>query len=311
MDTPKKLCPMCGQELDLAPEFWHRDNSAKDGFRGRCKSCENAIKRGELYLLKSQLGKYGNADDRRRCFICQGWFPATDEYFHRKKAGKYGLLSRCRTCASLIRRGLLCPIDPYKCESGFKRCAKCAKCKPANRNYFDGDNRKSDSLEATCIICTRLTTRILRALNPEKRHKEGKLYREKYPNRVNAVRKSWKKRNPHKNSLYVHRRLARKHSLPDTFSEDDYQRMMEYWGGKCALSGEAGKITLDHWIPLSDPACPGTTATNILPMLSTLNYSKNAQNPQVWLRRKFGTEKAQEILRRIEHYFEWIKEQGS
>src|SRR5581483_2176482 len=56
--------------------------------------------------------------------------------------------------------------------------------------------------------------------------------------------------------------VARKRSLPDTFTERDWQRALEYWDYKCAVCGRPRglwhTLAADHWIPLTAPDCPGT-----------------------------------------------------
>lgn len=38
-----KLCPRCGEEKELSPQFWYRNSQTKDGFHGYCKECKSAI----------------------------------------------------------------------------------------------------------------------------------------------------------------------------------------------------------------------------------------------------------------------------
>jgi hypothetical protein len=67
---------------------------------------------------------------------------------------------------------------------------------------------------------------------------------------------------------------------------------------------------MDHWIPLSSPGCPGTVATNMVPLchgIGGCNNSKCDRDPQGWLLEKFGERKALEILERIPAYFRQLK----
>ena len=34
-----KKCSKCGEEKELTAEYWHKDKSKKDGYRGQCKEC--------------------------------------------------------------------------------------------------------------------------------------------------------------------------------------------------------------------------------------------------------------------------------
>lgn len=73
------------------------------------------------------------------------------------------------------------------------------------------------------------------------------------------------------------------------------------------------KFHQDHFIALTDtrPNNPGTVPTNIVPSCGICNDSKGNKNAAEWLIAKFGKRRAYAILKRIEIYFEWVKEQNS
>src|SRR5512141_2961524 len=89
--------------------------------------------------------------------------------------------------------------------------------------------------------------------------------------------------------------VLRKRKLPDTFTDQDWQRALEYWDYKCAVCGRPRglwhTLAADHWIPLSDPECPGTIPTYIVPLChgeGGCNNSKRSRSPQAWLEAKLG-----------------------
>jgi 5-methylcytosine-specific restriction endonuclease McrA len=100
-----------------------------------------------------------------------------------------------------------------------------------------------------------------------------------------------------------HRYQARRRELPDAFTHDEWIATIDYWRNCCAYCGQTGKLTLDHYIPLSDPNCPGTVAHNIVPACGKCNTSKRNHPIDTWLVKKFGKEQAQEIAARIQAYF--------
>lgn len=93
--------------------------------------------------------------------------------------------------------------------------------------------------------------------------------------------------------------------------------MLAYWHHACAICGnEEGvywTLAYDHFIPLASPACPGTTAGNMLPLCHTrraaplgtpcCNNAKSSKDPHVWLVERYGARKAAQIERRIAAYF--------
>jgi hypothetical protein len=109
--------------------------------------------------------------------------------------------------------------------------------------------------------------------------------------------------------------IVRKRRLPDTFTDQDWQRALEYWGHQCAVCGRPRglwhTLAADHWIPLSDPDCPGTIPTNIVPLChgeGGCNNSKRSRSPQDWLEAKLGRKQAFQKLIEIDAYFLWVKD---
>jgi hypothetical protein len=110
--------------------------------------------------------------------------------------------------------------------------------------------------------------------------------------------------------------LTRKRELPHSFTGKDWDRALDYWGHKCAICerprGLWHTLAQDHWIPLTNPDCPGTDPTNILPLChgtDGCNNSKGKHNPETWLKKKLGKKKATQKLAEIHAYFEWTQDQ--
>ena len=135
----------------------------------------------------------------------------------------------------------------------------------------------------------------------------GRLSYQKNPQRL----VTWRRANLATVRLIASRRRARKKNLPDTFTLTDRQFMLSYWHHACAVCGNQEGLwwTLadDHWIPLSDPQCPGTVPENIVPLChgtNGCNNSKNdTRNPQAWLESRYGRAKARRIMKTIAAYF--------
>jgi hypothetical protein len=116
-------------------------------------------------------------------------------------------------------------------------------------------------------------------------------------------------------AVNTHMRRARLAAVPAAFTMADAAFMRRYFGYACAACGRQEGfewiIANDHWIPLSDPACPGTVPTNMIPLchgIGGCNNTKNKANPLLWLRRRFGPRKAASIQRKIEAYFALLRE---
>jgi hypothetical protein len=110
--------------------------------------------------------------------------------------------------------------------------------------------------------------------------------------------------------LYQSMRRTRVQELPATFTPEDEAFMLQYWSYACAACGNQNGfewfLALDHWIPVKSPECPGTIATNMIPLChgtGGCNNSKHNLPPEEWLVRRFGARKAKAIAKKVQEYF--------
>ena len=153
-------------------------------------------------------------------------------------------------------------------------------------------------------------SRAYRLANLEQCRAANRTYRLEHQEQLRASRKKYYGKYPMSALLGNIRRRARKRSLPDTFSKDDLHFMLTYWHHACAVCGNQRgffwTLQNDHWIPITDPRCPGTIATNMVPLCGGeggCNNSKNKYDPHTWLMRRYGARKASVIEQRITTYF--------
>lgn len=226
----------------------------------------------------------------KTCTSCKQSFPATPEYFPRDKNKRDGLFSWCKQCKSASDKYY--KRLPAKREQERQR-KQSAEYRAYNRNY-------AKSYWA----------------NPEKRvaikaHRSTPEYRALDRDRAKVLRKKSRYRLLH--NISSQRRRARIHTLDAHFTEVDWLACLDYFDHKCAVCGRPQglwhKLAADHWIPLNCSTCPGTVPTNIIPLchgVGGCNNSKGDRLPKEWLLWKFGQFKADEILKRIDDYFQWI-----
>lgn len=232
----------------------------------------------------------------------------------------------------------------YTTNPPLKRCSKCGIEKPATIDNFPPRKGSPSGLKGTCRICNRIRLRQYRAKNKDAisartRQKRStghmrEVDRARYArNKMEYLeyQRNWRKRNPEKHrniikryetkhpqirSVVHQKRRARKNNLPDQFTDYDWQIAIDYFNGRCAVCGRPQgfwhRLAADHWIPISSPDCPGTIPENMIPLCQGMdgcNNSKHDKPAVEWLILKFGKQKANAILKRIEAYFEWIKKQ--
>jgi hypothetical protein len=111
----------------------------------------------------------------------------------------------------------------------------------------------------------------------------------------------------------------RDRGLPNHFTRDHELFMLDYWQDHCAVCGATAnfwrRIAWDHWIPISNPACPGTVPSCILPLCHArkgattvpgaraCNNSKGKKDPVTWVLKRLGQKKGKAKIKEIEAYF--------
>lgn len=126
-----------------------------------------------------------------------------------------------------------------------------------------------------------------------------------------AYARVWRRHNRGKANANAARYEQRVKALPDTLTDQEWQAALDYFGGCCAIcerpAGLWHRIVKGHWIPLSDPECPGTVALNIIPICDGqdgCNQAQKGKSPSLWLVQRFGNgREGQKIRSRIEGYF--------
>lgn len=146
----------------------------------------------------------------------------------------------------------------------------------------------------------------------ERKRRWNKLPKSKETNRQYIQRPKVKRMR----NISHHNRKARKRSLPNTLTHNQWQACLNYWHGCCAICGKQlndmfgdFKAHADHWIPLSYEGDdnPGTVVTNMIALCKFCNLSKRATMPNKWLEREFGKRKAKQIAERVQTYFDSLE----
>src|SRR5258708_1456733 len=90
---------------------------------------------------------------------------------------------------------------------------------------------------------------------------------------------------------------TRLRNLPNTFTEVQRKFALQYWQGRCAICGKESQC-FDHWIPISNIACPGTVADNLIPLCLQCNSIKGSRGEE-WLIAEYGSS----LVEAIHSYF--------
>jgi len=235
--------------------------------------------------------------DWKRCSECKQYFPRTTEYFHKCKYRVDGLNNWCKACRHKHQLSIRAAKHDY---DQIYVALNYEKITERNHNYrlSNADEIKRRKREAY----QRNRIKVLA------KQREYNSRPDKRDQRNRTANLAW------------HRRRARLLSLPVTFTAQDWQRALDYFGGCCAICGSPPGlwhvIAKEHWISLNDPRedNPGTVPTNILPMCHSRKHGEGGCNnlkgdadPVEWLIQRLGRGKAAKKLKEIEAYFEWVK----
>ena len=144
----------------------------------------------------------------------------------------------------------------------------------------------------------------------EKRNAYSRENHAKNADAINARHAEYLKENPQVVRRYNQRRKAHQRGLPHTFTPAQEAFMFAYWQHACAICGNQQgffwTLVGDHVIPLSSPSCPGTVASNMIPLCNGrggCNSSKKHQAMEPWLLKRVGPQKTKKILKAIATYF--------
>lgn len=116
-----------------------------------------------------------------------------------------------------------------------------------------------------------------------------KQYRNEYRNRPEVIEK-------HRAiaRINVQKRNALKKQLPNSFTDQDWQKTLEYFNHKCVYCGSSERLEQDHFIPITKNG--GYTPNNIVPACKTCNLRKYNYSPEQWC--------SPEIYNIIQEYFQ-------
>lgn len=280
----------------------------------RCIACRRVYRNQQRAKHREQY----NADFRE-------WYEENREY-NLQRAHAYHVANRER----ISQREKARRLDP---EVREKQLAASREWYAANREYATGYARRYNQEHKTEVRERKrhwndankdkinAQRREKRLRNPEHyKHQKrvwSALNREHIRRIARVYRKHYYAENAETFRASRQQRKARKQSLPDTFTLDQWIRALGYFEYRCAICDTELDLTprkrgaaMDHWIALADSTCPGTVALNIVPLCTGCNSSKKDTPPLEWLIWRYGESEAQMRIQPIHAYFAWIKEQG-
>jgi len=256
-------------------------------------------------------------EDMKQCTKCGQW--KDTECFYKGKA-------QCKKCYREYKREYYKQNkdiirEYYKQNKDTIREYKCGyykQNKDTIREYREQNKDTIREYKREYYKQNKDTIREYREQNKEKRREYKREYYEQNKDTLLERQREYMKtpQGRRVSRIAYNNRRARKLSLPDTLTSEQWQYALNYFGGRCAICDRQlndifGEFTAaaDHWIPLSYEGDdnPGTVAGNIIPLchgVGGCNNSKSNTMPDEWLERQFGKRKAKQIAAKIQDYFD-------
>lgn len=300
-----QTCYLCSETKPLT-EFAISSKNVT-GHDYRCKACVR--QRSKTYAQRPKI-----VITSQICSCCLTDKPTSD--FSRDSGKQTGYATQCKACSHIkqvayrhriyaaveLRQSMLTPEQLTDYLTNTLECRTCHEHKPLTE--FHRQKGSVTGYRNQCKPC--------RVVLEEE-------YRLTHVAQAVARVDQWRLDHPEKQQLlalaYANRRRMRLHALPYTWTIAEREFMRGYWSYSCAVCGnqEGFFWTLadDHWIPVTASACPGTVATNMIPLCHGTrgcNNSKNDTLPTVWLRRKYEEKKAIKIEKTIAAYFDCVRQ---
>lgn len=282
-----KVCTKCGETKPATTEYFHRNRSRRDGLESRCKTC---------CIEKSAAYRETNQESIRE----------QSRNYYRKNRGKEK--ERNKLYQKNNRDALNQRMREYRKRNPEASRSTAKRSRAKNSEKVSERNRQWRLANQEYV---KLKNKTYSQANRERLNKQEIERREKKLDEINARRRDVYKQRGASARVPFAKRRARKRSLPDNYTTQDWQNCLDYFGNCCAVCGrprgEQHTIAADHWIPLSSPQCPGTIPPNVVPLChgkGGCNNSKLDKDALTWLIRKFGEEQGKAITAKIQAYFD-------
>ncbi len=222
------------------------------------------------------------------CTKCKKELQATTEYFRKSKNGKYGVDSVCKECKREIykenREIILKKQKKYYEENKDKKQQKkeyhkqwVIKNKERVREYQK--QYREENIEKFKQYRKENAERI-RKNNIQWNKKYKKKYYRDNKEKYLIQNKKWELKNKNKVNMKYQRYRAKKRSLANTLTEEQWIEIRNKFNNRCAYCGKKTRLEQEHFVPLSKGG--EYTSNNIIPACRSCNASKKDNDFFEW-----------------------------
>lgn len=310
-----RVCSKCKQSFPPTLEFFSRNG---EYLRSICRICERTKWR-EAYHTPAGEARNRRHEEKRR----------TDPEMrkHRREYTREYGKTRYSDPEDRKRKNEYERLRRLKPEAKAREHERITTEEFRSKSRERRQKRYHDPIKHDAIVKQRREYR----QRPDVQVQMNKRARDRYARPIDKAKKheydQKTKHNPDvrlRKGVSAHNQRAKRRGLPRDFTKADWQYALSYFGDCCAICGRPvglwHRIAKEHWIAIADirPGNPGTVPTNIVPMCHAIkggeggcNNTKSNRPVEEWLKEKFGARKANAIMKRINAFFQTVRQQGN
>jgi len=282
-----QVCVKCGEELLLTKEFYSPSKSTYTGFLRSCRECQRQ---------KSMEWKINNPDKLKE-YSKRRWEENKDSEKARFREYYYDNHGKNKERAREYFRNNPEKSRLWRIDNAEKVRASYQKYRKNNRAKYLASLKRYRENNRDLFSAYRKVyyDKNRDELNAKKREKTANMTEEE-----RLKRRDYNNRTREKRRIYTVRYRTLKKNQIATFTQEDWQEVMLYFGNSCAYCGsEADKFEQDHVIPVSKNG--SYVRSNIVPACKSCNASKSNSDMREWFSgQQFFCEK------RLSKVFKWI-----
>jgi len=233
------------------------------------------------------------SNPEKQCTICKAVKPLSD--FSRWSRGKDGHHYMCRPCYRTYNQEYRLKNRERMRENARKRWAKNRDKYNKYQREYRANNRETRLPREKAIrdANREKINQQKRALywnDPEKYRTQNRRFHAENRHKMKEWYRKYRQRNREvvraRGRAGEQRRRNAKRSLPDTLTDEEWQRILEVHFNRCHYCGCGGKLEEDHIIPVCKGG--GHTKENIVPACKRCNAEKGVSDYEDYVARKQG-----------------------
>ena len=271
-----KKCSKCGRWLVANTVNFYKAKAGKYALATQCKECRNKKNKQWYEANKDKIAKqhkqyYENNKDK------------TAEYNKQYREANKEKIAEQRKQYYQDNKEKIAERNKQYCQNNKEKIAE------KNKRWYEANREKIDEYREDNKEKIAEQKKQWYEANKEKEHERQKRYREANKEKIAEYNKQYRQ-SPQGQVVSFNRQQRRRikeEQQGDGITKDQWQEMMSFFDWKCAYSGETlskDNRSIDHIVPLNSNG--DNMIWNMVPMLRSLNSSKNTKDMLEWYKQQ-------------------------